>query len=68
MLGLYQFPGLEAQAFDRWLGGGENGGAAGALTATAEFLKGQRKVRAQSDDHSRHCKPWVVKMVLSNKC
>jgi taurine transport system substrate-binding protein len=40
VLSLYDFPTLEAQASDTWLGGG----AQSALKATSEFLKQEKKV------------------------
>ena len=40
VLALYDFPTLEQQASDTWLGGG----AAKALMATSEFLKSEKKV------------------------
>ena len=44
VLGLYEFPGLDSQASNTWLGGGKDGGAAKALFFTSEFLKSQKKV------------------------
>jgi taurine transport system substrate-binding protein len=37
-------PGTADQATDKWLGGGENSGAAKVLKATAQFLKDQGKI------------------------
>ena len=47
VLSLYDFPDMETQAGPAWLGGG----AATALTATAEFLKAERKVDALLPDY-----------------
>lgn len=44
VLALYDFPTLEQQASDTWLGGGAKGGAALALQFTSEFLKQEKKV------------------------
>ena len=48
-LAAYRFPTLEAQASPAWLGGG----AARALTETAEFLKAQGRVQALAPDYGR---------------
>ncbi|GJE53462.1 Taurine-binding periplasmic protein [Methylobacterium tardum] len=48
-LAAYRFPTLEAQASPAWLGGG----AAKALTETAEFLKAQGRVQALAPDYGR---------------
>jgi taurine transport system substrate-binding protein len=45
----YRFPTLEAQASPAWLGGG----AAEALTKTAEFLKAQGRIQALAPDYDR---------------
>ncbi|MEM7221858.1 MAG: taurine ABC transporter substrate-binding protein [Pseudomonadota bacterium] len=68
VLELYDFPTLEEQASARWLGGGREGGAARALTFTAEFLKAENKVRTLSEDYSRHVNPQYVEMVLNGEC
>ena len=47
-LAAYRFPTLEAQASPAWLGG-----AAKALTETAEFLKAQGRVQALAPDYGR---------------
>ena len=44
VLALYDFPTLEQQASNTWLGGGSESGAAQALKATSEFLKSEKKV------------------------
>ncbi|WP_246693281.1 taurine ABC transporter substrate-binding protein [Methylobacterium sp. WL2] len=48
-LASYRFPALDAQASPAWLGGG----AARALTETAEFLKAQGRVQALAPDYGR---------------
>ena len=68
VLALYDFPDLDAQVSDRWLGGGSIGGVARALAFTAEFLKGEGKVRALSDDYSRHVNPKFAEMVQNGDC
>ena len=44
VLDLYRFPTLEEQGSDRWIGGGNAGGAAMALRATSEFLQPEKKI------------------------
>ncbi|WP_367066394.1 taurine ABC transporter substrate-binding protein [Oryzisolibacter sp. LB2S] len=51
VLALYQFPLAAEQASQAWLGGGKSSGVAKALSATAEFLKGQKKVPAVLPDY-----------------
>ena len=68
VLDLYDFPSLEEQASARWLGGGAEGGVARALTFTAEFLRGEGKIRNAVDDFSRHVNPRYVEMVLEGAC
>ena len=46
VLALYDFPTMEVQASDRWLGGGKNGGAALALYYTSEFLLKEKKIES----------------------
>ncbi|HUF56708.1 MAG TPA: taurine ABC transporter substrate-binding protein [Thermohalobaculum sp.] len=46
VLELYDFPTMEEQASDTWLGGGEDTGAAAALRATSEFLLEQKQIEA----------------------
>jgi taurine transport system substrate-binding protein len=48
-LAAYRFPTLDAQASPAWLGGG----AAKALTETADFLKAQGRVPALAPDYGR---------------
>ncbi|MDX1575115.1 MAG: taurine ABC transporter substrate-binding protein [Kiloniellales bacterium] len=68
VLELYNFPTLEEQASERWLGGGEAGGAAKALAFTSEFLKSQRKIPTVLEDYSRAVNPAWVEMVLTGGC
>ena len=51
VLALYDFPTLEEQASDRWLGGGKNGGAARALFYTSEFLLKEKKLEKLLPDY-----------------
>ncbi|MEO8847489.1 MAG: taurine ABC transporter substrate-binding protein [Casimicrobiaceae bacterium] len=50
-MALYEFPSMREQA-DKWLGGGKNGLAAKALTATAEFQKEQKQIEKTLPDYS----------------
>ena len=68
VLDLYDFPSLEEQASERWLGGGAAGGGAKALKLTSEFLKGERKIPTVLEDYSRTVNPAWVEMVLSGGC
>lgn len=52
-LELYDYPSLEEQASQAWLGGGAESGVAKALKATSEFLKGQGKVDQVHEDYGR---------------
>lgn len=51
-LQLLLFPDAKEQASNAWLGGGKDGGAVKALTASAEFLKSQRQIDKALDDYS----------------
>lgn len=68
VLDLYDFPTLEEQASERWLGGGKEGGVAKALNFTAEFLRQQGKIRNFVDDFGRHVNPKYVEMALAGEC
>jgi taurine transport system substrate-binding protein len=68
VLELYDFPTLEDQASERWLGGGTAGGGAKALAFTSEFLKGERKIPTVLGDYSRAVNPGWVEMVLNGGC
>ena len=56
VLALYQFPLAQEQASATWLGGG----AAKALSATAAFLKAQKKIPALLPDYSVAINPTFV--------
>ena len=68
VLDLYDFPSLEEQASERWLGGGAAGGGAMALAFTSEFLKGERKIPTVLADYGRAVNPAWVETVLSGGC
>ena len=68
VLDLYDFPSMETQASARWLGGGRDGGAARALTFTAEFLKAEKKIPAVLDDYSIAVNPGWVEAALAGGC
>ncbi len=68
VLDLYDFPSMETQASARWLGGGPDGGAARALTFTAEFLKAEKKIPAVLDDYSIAVNPGWVEAALGGGC
>jgi taurine transport system substrate-binding protein len=68
VLDLYDFPTLKEQASNQWLGGGEDGGVARALTFTAEFLEGEGKIHSLNEDYSRYVNPSFVQMVLNGDC
>ena len=52
VLELYEFPTMEEQASETWLGGGEDTGAAAALRATSEFLMEQKQIEALLPSYS----------------
>jgi taurine transport system substrate-binding protein len=60
VLSLYDFPTLEEQASDAWLGGG----AAAALQATSEFLKAEGKVDALLPDYNAVVTDEYVKAAM----
>lgn len=64
VLALYEFPTLEEQASERWLGGGKEGGAALALFHTSQFLKTERKIESVLDDYATAVNPEWVKRAL----
>ncbi len=64
VLALYEFPTLEEQASERWLGGGKQGGAAQALFYTSQFLKTERKIESVLADYSTAINPEWVKRAL----
>ncbi|MYN13803.1 taurine ABC transporter substrate-binding protein [Pusillimonas sp. TS35] len=51
-LKLLIFPDAAEQASATWLGGGKDGGAAKAFTASANFLKDQRQINKALDDYT----------------
>ncbi len=51
-LKLLLFPDAKEQASNAWLGGGKDGGAAKAFTASAKFLKDQRQINKPLDDYA----------------
>ncbi|MFJ7885787.1 taurine ABC transporter substrate-binding protein [Pseudomonas sp. NPDC096917] len=59
VLALYQFPLASEQASATWLGGG----AAQALSATAEFLKAQKKIPTLLPDYSVAINPTFVQNI-----
>ena len=48
------FPDVQAQVSPTWLGGGKNGKAVQALTASAQFLKEQRQIDTIPADYSAY--------------
>jgi len=68
VLKLYDFPTLEQQASDTWLGGGKDGGAAKALFFTSEFLKKEKKVDALLPDYGAVVTDAYAKAALGGGC
>lgn len=68
VLDLYDFPTLDEQLSDRWLGGGADGGAARALRFTSEFLKTEKKIPAVLDDYGQFVNPKWAQMVRDGDC
>jgi taurine transport system substrate-binding protein len=64
VLELYDFPTMEEQASERWLGGGAEGGAAKALFYTAEFLKEQGKIDSLLPDYGAVVTPAYVEAAM----
>ena len=64
VLALYNFPTLEEQASDRWLGGGKNGGAVRAIYFTSEFLLKEKKIPSLLPDYTVAVNPTWVNMAL----
>jgi len=64
VLALYEFPTIEEQVSDAWLGGGEDTGAAKALRATSEFLQEQKQIDELLPDYSEVVTDRFVKMAL----
>jgi len=63
-LGLYGFLAPEEQASAAWLGGGKDGGAARALTFTAQFLKDQGRIQQTLPDYAVAVNSGWVKKAL----
>ena len=63
----YSFPTLQEEASDKWLGGGQDSGAARALRLTSEFLKDQKKIPAVQPDYSKFVTPEYVEMAMKLK-
>jgi len=68
VLKLYEFPTLQQQASNAWLGGGKDGGAAKALFFTSEFLKKQKKVDNMLPDYGAVVNDSYVKAALGGGC
>ncbi|MDX6750284.1 taurine ABC transporter substrate-binding protein [Geminicoccaceae bacterium 1502E] len=66
-LELYDYPTLEEQASQAWLGGGAESGAAKALKATSEFLKAQGKVDQVHEDYGRFVTSEFVEAAMGKK-
>jgi len=64
VLELYEFPTMEQQASDAWLGGGEDTGAAKALRATSTFLKEQKQIDDLLPDYSEVVTNRFVKAAM----
>lgn len=67
VLASYVFPTLKEQASCDWLGCGENGGAARALKATAEFLKNEKKIPSVLLKYSKFVNPQWVELALKRE-
>ena len=67
VLALYDFPSMEVQASDRWLGGGKNGGAALALYYTSEFLLKEKKIESLLADYGVTVNPKYVEAAMKLK-
>lgn len=65
VLALYDFPTLDQQASDTWLGGGAKGGAARALQFTSEFLKQEKKVDNVLKDYGKVVTDEFAKAALA---
>ena len=66
-LQLYAFPSAEQQATPAWLGGGQDGGAAKAIKATAEFLKAQKRIDVVPADFAPFVTPRYLEAALKLK-
>lgn len=64
VLEAYEFPTLEQQASNLWLGGGKDGGAARAIFFTSQFLKSQGKIEELLPDYGAVVTPKFVEMAM----
>jgi taurine transport system substrate-binding protein len=64
-LALYQFLSPQQQASQAWLGGGNAGGAAKSLLATANFLTEQKTLQSTLPDYSTGVTDQYVKSAMS---
>ena len=64
VLALYDYPTLEDQVSETWLGGGVQD----ALRAASEFLVSQGKLDGVLDDYSGSATPEFARMVLDGSC
>lgn len=67
VLASYEFPTLEQQASCAWLGCGDEGGAAKAVLATADFLKEQHKIPRVADSYASFINDSFVKAALESQ-
>jgi taurine transport system substrate-binding protein len=66
-LKLYAYPSAEQQASAAWLGGAQQGGAAKALKATADFLLEQKRIDAVAGDYSKFVTTRYVEAAMRLK-
>jgi taurine transport system substrate-binding protein len=66
-LASYIFPTPAQQVSCEWLGCGKDGGAARALTATAEFLKTEKKIPAVLPDYSMYVNARWVQSAIKDR-
>lgn len=59
-LALYHYPTATEQVGPDWLGGGEDGRVARALSATARFLAAEGRIETVLDDYSRFIEPSLA--------
>jgi taurine transport system substrate-binding protein len=63
-LALYQFPTVQEQVSERWLGGGQASGVSKSLRATAEFLRTQNTIQTVLPDYSIGVNPSFAQAAL----
>lgn len=63
-LKLLNFPTVQEQVSDEWLGGGKASGAARAFAASAKFLKDQKQIDRALDDYSAHVTDQYAKAAV----